>query len=716
MQKFFLNFNSPELILYSLVGLVFFSYITVKVYKSILNLSEEEKKLFIIIRVLIWVIFFLLFIEPVFNLNLFKIEKNKLIVLIDNSASMLIRDKNKMSRIEKVKKIITGTTIKDLKDKFKFKIFLFGSSVMPLINSKNIESINGSDYSTDIDTAFYSLLSSGIKNSQIILLSDGNSTTPFDIIKTSKLLGKIKASVYTINLFKNENVKDISIYDVYYPDEIGVNSKFDLKFKISLLNYKTVNTVLSIRVNDKLYRQIKIKLNKNMNKLSVKVALSRKGINKIKVEINGLPDEAIRINNNRTFFIRAIKNKFDVLLVYGKPCWECKFLKYNFDTDANIRLTSFVKLKKDSLLKLSRENLKDYDLFIIGNIKYRDLPIEFVNKLIDNINRRRIGVIFTGGENSFKNGDYHISKFKNIIPINWKQAGEIFESSSTMNPTPAGLISSVFKMNDFVESGLPPFDKINIVKGVKPGTQILAVSSVRKDFIILAIGKYRRSKIAIFTAYPTWQWGFLNIGNKDMSDYFSFWRQFTQEMISDNFLRFQLYTDKLIYRKNENIKINLIAYKNNYTPLSVRKVTAKLYIKKKNFYKFVKDIELNRNNISAGLYESQMDLNNYGDYKISADVRELKKTANTYFIIKKPFKELYNLSANINGLKRLSTITGGKYIDLNEIGELKNYLHFKPIKKHVKIKLLLWDNWIILLLLIGLLSFEWWLRKKKGLL
>ena len=160
------------------------------------------------------------------------------------------------------------------------------------------------------------------------------------------------------------------------------------------------------------------------------------------------------------------------------------------------------------------------------------------------------------------------------------------KSNYTFRLTPSGMnspamqiVGDINRLQDYWNN-LPPCNLINVVKRVKKGTDILAVHSKDTDMIIFAIGTYKRSKIGIFTAYPTWKWGFINIGiGYSENPYNIFWQQLIRYMINFNLEKINLFTNKLKYKKNEDIFTTLTLFDENYKPIKQSKIPAQLYKK-----------------------------------------------------------------------------------------------------------------------------------------
>jgi hypothetical protein len=78
-------------------------------------------------------------------------------------------------------------------------------------------------------------------------------------------------------------------------------------------------------------------------------------------------------------------------------------------------------------------------------------------------------------------------------------------------------------------------------------------------------------------------------------------------------------------------------------------------------------------------------------------------------------REFYSAAQNSDLLKRISAETGGKYYQLSDLQSLLDDLTYRKTPYSERVSKDLWDMPINFLLIIGLLSAEWFLRKKEGL-
>ena len=712
-------FTHSHLIPFYLIILFLLIYFTKFSYKNISALSKKTKKLLIYARIIVWVIIIISLINPLIQYFFDKIEKSKVVLLMDNSLSMMIKDKNNQTRFNKAKDILNHKIFNYLSMNFNLQYFLFSRELKPSDKQNILLAKSPEGDITDIGGALLkTALSGGEYMHNIVLLSDGINNVYHDMPRIANQLKKKNIKIYSIQLDQDENIKDISLMDIESPFEINVNTKLNLKIKINSIRYHSTPLTIKTYINDKLYSTKTVNIKAGLNKRIIPVIIKNMGINKITMTCSSMPDESILLNNSKTIFIRTIKSKFKVLLIYGQPSFEYKFLKLAMETDPNILSDTYLKIK-NNLGNI--ENLTKYDLVIIGNIRYKDIPVNLVDKLVYYANHKSGAMLFLGGKNSFESGDYHTSKLKNIIPVAWGRSGGFIKSDFTLKLSSSGInssamqiISDINRLQEYWDN-LPPCNLINVIKKVKPGTDIIAVSSKNPDLIVLALGTYKRARIGIFSAYPTWKWGFLNVGMGYSENPFDiFWQQFIRHMISFNLEKINLFTNKLEYNKNEDIFTTLTFFDENYKPIRQSKIPAVLFKKVKNEYHKINSFYLYPSSATKGVYETITSAKEYGEYKIGIDMGKYK--AKTFFLIKNPEEELFNLKADNRLLDSLYDITGGKYLKPHEINQIKNLIKRKEIKRKIKKEKNFWSNWFLLILVIGLLSTEWYIRKKNGLM
>ena len=90
-------------------------------------------------------------------------------------------------------------------------------------------------------------------------------------------------------------------------------------------------------------------------------------------------------------------------------------------------------------------------------------------------------------------------------------------------------------------------------------------------------------------------------------------------------------------------------------------------------------------------------------------------TAQSSFLVTDRTREFNDAAQNVELLKRIAAETGGKYYPLSRASEMLDEITQLEGKNSERVSKDLWDMPINFLLLIGLASGEWFLRKRKGL-
>ena len=114
------------------------------------------------------------------------------------------------------------------------------------------------------------------------------------------------------------------------------------------------------------------------------------------------------------------------------------------------------------------------------------------------------------------------------------------------------------------------------------------------------------------------------------------------------------------------------------------------------------------------------DTQQWGDYAIrvtaSQDGREIGSTKARFLVIEQDL-ELDSPMADATLMENLATMTGGKALVPEELPALLRQLaeDTQALEVRTEAKKTFWDTWPFFLVLVGLLSVEWYLRKRWGL-
>jgi hypothetical protein len=90
-------------------------------------------------------------------------------------------------------------------------------------------------------------------------------------------------------------------------------------------------------------------------------------------------------------------------------------------------------------------------------------------------------------------------------------------------------------------------------------------------------------------------------------------------------------------------------------------------------------------------------------------------TAQSHVLVSDITREFYSAAQNSDLLRRIAAETGGKYYQLSDTQSLLDDLTYRQTPYSQTATKELWDMPINFFLIIGLLSTEWFLRKREGM-
>jgi hypothetical protein len=121
---------------------------------------------------------------------------------------------------------------------------------------------------------------------------------------------------------------------------------------------------------------------------------------------------------------------------------------------------------------------------------------------------------------------------------------------------------------------------------------------------------------------------------------------------------------------------------------------------------------------SANVYAGEFKADELGQHRIellgtSTSLGQLSANANV--LVSDLNREYYSAAQNSDLLKRIAAETGGKYYTPNQTQSLLDDLTYRQTPYSERVTKDLWDMPVNFMLLVGLLSAEWFLRKREGL-
>jgi len=230
---------------------------------------------------------------------------------------------------------------------------------------------------------------------------------------------------------------------------------------------------------------------------------------------------------------------------------------------------------------------------------------------------------------------------------------------------------------------------------------------------LLVQQRYGRGQTLALTAADTWRWKMRMDAKNNAHE--TFWRQMLRYLVSGTPRQVEIGTEKEVYALDDNVSIVADIRDKRFNPAPDARATAR--VTKPSGA--VVDVPLKFTTLnSVNTYAGEFKADELGQHRIelvgtSQSLGTLSAASN--MLVSDLNREYYSAAQNSDLLKRISAETGGKYYTPAEAQSLLDDLIYRQTPYSERVTKDLWDMPVNFLLIIGLLSAEWFLRKREGL-
>lgn len=727
--------------------LVVFTVVLMLLYKkTTLQIRSKLKTTLIALKFVALAILLFTLLQPVINVSTVIPQKSSLILLVDDSKSMTIRDaRGSISREQFIKNLLGRSEdpnlLRELERNFKIQLYKFASEVEYL---KGIENLAA----TGTHTHLAKSLKFAAKNadhgavSAVLLFTDGVDNGHEDPLESADLLRNKNLPIYVVGV-GSEISQDIELAKVTANHSVIENSVVEISAFIKSKSFETKTVNLELREGNKTIKSKPVNLKGSATRALMKFSPQKKGFVRYTLRVIPQENEIIQENNSKNFIIDNRNKQARILYVEGYPRAEFKYLRRALDGDENLELVSLLRTGPDKFYRQgikNRNELKDgypkskkelfkYDAIIFGSMDSEFFSRKELESTLEFVSQRGGGFLMLGGSHSFAEGNFSGSPIEKLLPVELPfQNGQAFKASSSFRDkfkltlTPEGLrhpimqLSSEASENRAIWEQLPELEGYNPLGSAKPGATILAVhplSEIGNPKIIMAIQRYGRGRSMVLATSSTWYWQ-MGMPHEDLS-HERFWRQILRWLALSSPEPLELQLDKETYTPNEQVTLKVDIRDSSFTPIEDATIKALITTPTGEI------IEVPFNWSSNGKVEYVAAYHPAQEGMYMAEITAysskgtfLGKTESAFFV-EESKAEFANARLQEPLLKRIAEISGGKYYHENEAEQLPDEISIRPSSYSKLVEYDLWDMPLLFLLVITIVSAEWYIRRSKGL-
>ena len=722
---------------------VYFIYVRPRV-----RLSKGTTAALIALRASLLVVMIVLLLRPVVVVSSVIPRSSYVAMVVDDSVSMKLQDvPGGGTRLDTVKQAILNTGpdsfLNQIEKKFKTNLYGFSGGLTRL---KDGNDLYGEGRTSDLAGALDETIkrSSGMPLSAVVIATDGASNVPSDLAAVLRELRARDIPVFTVGVGNTARPMDAELTRVNMPRRVLVGSRLNIETIVGLSGYGASKVLLSVREDGRAIKTEEANLRGNDTQaVNLEITPTTPGIHRYTVEVTPLDGELTVENNKQDSLVEVIEGPLRILHVEGEPRWELGKIRESIaPNEKNVVLVSLQRTGENKFYRQgvgsqteladgfpkTEEELYSYHGLIIGSVEAGFFTADGLRNIETFVARRGGGLLAIGGRLSFDGGRYKGTTLDDLLPVSL--TGGAVDDANSFAPvyrpvlTGAGQAHPITRLhedrgaNQKAWNELPQISVSQVLSNVKPGASVLLEArrvegSGPQSAPLLVQQRYGRGQTLALTASDTWRWR-MKMDSKNNA-HETFWRQMLRYLVSGTPQQIEIGTEKEVYALDDTVSIVADIRDKKFNPVGDANATAR--VTKPSGV--VVDVPLKFTTLnSVNTYAGEFKADELGQHRIelsgtSTSLGQLSARSN--MLVSDLNREYYSAAQNSDLLKRISAETGGKYYTPAEAQSLVDDLIYRQSPYSERVTKDLWDMPINFMLIIGLLSAEWFLRKREGL-
>ncbi len=760
------------------------------------SLSARRRYILTSLRFIFIGLLLVLLMRPILSLTVEGSVRRLLVVLVDASASMQIKDprvgpedqkraaigmdlldptkglsqafeKNlaveQVARVDLLKSVLKNERLNllpRLDREFDLDTFTFGQGVAPIAARKQAETnaspketaaksaleqftwvdrFEATNAGTAIGDALREVTSRkrGQPLAGILLVTDGANNSGSPPREVADLLRQegVPLYVYGVGI---TSPRDIIVGNIFAPDVTFVKDEVPITVRVRAqgLRGETAELVLKLDNHPVARRAITFS-GDGEQVVPMRFTPEAQGDFDLEAAIEPRSDEAVKDNNSRTQRLRVIDAKIKVLLMDQSSRWEFRYLQAMLLRDRRIALKCWLVEGDPAIARgentpylpqfpAKKEELFKYDLVIFGDVDPKGLAPSQLDNLNELISKFGGALVMVAGKR-FAPTAYRRTVMEKMLPVEFdsptvESPSDVSDKPIRLELTGAGRANPMLRLSDKEDENntlwrqLPPVYWVAKVSRPKPAAEVLLVdpNPARESRFgkmpVIASQQYGLGQVMFVGTDNTWRW------RKNAGDiyYTTLWGQIAQRVSLQRLLggskRTQLTTDRQNYITGDRISIYARLYGVGFEP--VQEPSVKGFHALKNGQGPRPEVTLRPIPEQPGLYRAEFVAPAPGNYQFWV---EQDPNALLDFNITEPKFELGETAMNEPLLQEIALATGGAFFREENLYQLPETISVKTERVRSPLEVELWSSPFYYLLLLGVVTAEWILRKMSYL-
>lgn len=720
------------------------------------SLNGRRRLILIALRLTLIAMVLLAMLRPTRVSSTTKPQTASLLLLLDTSRSMqLPHESGGRSRWDAQRQMVAAISpaLVALAKQLDVKVFAYDRELRPLDFAGGTivlpQDVTGQQ--TDIGSSIADAVrqEAGKRVAAVIVCGDGAQTAVeprVEIYEAARELARLGYPLDTVTFGPSGDAvqaRDIAVESI--PDHFTVFAKNELSIRGTLKVRGYVNQEIPVQLlledssgKREVIQSRKLTARQDGQQLDLEFSFAPKEPGQFKLTVSAEPQagELVAQNNRLSAFLTVLEGGIRVLYIEGDLRAEQTFLRQSIDASPDLELDfQWIDSRQRERWPVDLSSLikgTPYDAYVIGDVDAAALGENGTKLLATEVENGK-GLIMLGGYHSFGPGGYGSTSLAEVLPIVMSKLerqnfGERIRAD-LHHPGPITMLParehSIMRLAAGEENidlwrSLPPLTGANKFAGVKDGAGVQVIARSDRNLPLLVSAEYGRGRVLAFAGDSTWRWWLQG----RQTEHKKFWRQAMLWLIRREDLTQNDIWVKLDRRRfPQGMRIAFQAGAKSAAGDVILDATFRAELVAPDGTRKAINTSREGDHI-LGLIDP---LASAGDYTIQVTAARGENslgTARAEFMVFEQDLELSVSAADHDQMARIALLTkefGGRPVAPEQLPDLLEELASRPEQFEITVQSkwqlgdTTWDSWASLLLLAGILSTEWFLRKKWGL-
>lgn len=487
---------------------------------------------------------------------------------------------------------------------------------------------------------------------------------------------------------------------------------------------------------------------------------------------SSISNEATLLNNERLVAVNRRSGPYRVLYVGGRPNWEYKFLNRAVQDDPEVSLAALIRIalkepkfdfrsrsdertnplyrgfgnKDDDSAEqynepvLLRQGIQDdeelrdgfpkaeediyrYDAIILDEVEAKFFTVDQLSLIQSFVSQRGGGFMMLAGADSFWNGGYEHTPIAELLPVYLDRMENPQQSRYRFLLTREGQLQPWLRLRSLESEELrrleqmPPFQTLNRVRGIKPGSTVFAEARELQSgdsFPAVVTQRFGKGQAAAILVGDLWRWH-LRRDDPTTRDPEKAWRQTIRWLVSDVPRRVELEVQRPDDDAYQAIVLAVRVKDEVFKPLE----NATVEVRVRTPDGEALSLRATASDLEPGAYHLRFVPGQSGAHRASVTVTgpdgALIAEKEIGWAAEPAREEFDTLAINREQLSQLASETGGEVLSITDLNSFVSSIPNRKIPITEPWTYPLWHHWSIFLIVSLCLAGEWGLRRWKGL-